>query len=245
MAMPGITARGGERRSRGRQSAIEQEVRRELARELHDRVAQTLTGMLVDVENFKTQQVDWDDVVRQMDTVQTSTRQVLSSLRQLLHDLRGEDMFSDGLVQALTRLIERFEEKTSITAMLDVDPAWPDSLTAPASLNLYRIVEEALANVRRHSGASTVRVTLESRNDGELAIVVADDGRGIDSDNAGPAGHGTIGMSERVVILGGRLQITGAAGVGTSVQAVIPKTQVVSARALDSDDKLIIQGAFK
>src|SRR2546423_4994182 len=73
------------RRSRVRDSAVEEDVRRLVARELHDRVAQTLTGMLVDVENFKSEQVGWDDVIRQMDTIQTSTRQVLSSLRQLLH----------------------------------------------------------------------------------------------------------------------------------------------------------------
>ncbi len=81
---------GGRSKVSSRQAAIEQDVRRLLARELHDRVAQTLTGMLVDVENFKTEQVGWEDVVKQMDIVQDSTRKVLMAIRQLLHDLREQ-----------------------------------------------------------------------------------------------------------------------------------------------------------
>src|SRR5437660_6384017 len=87
---PYVAARGGTRVA-SREAAIEKDVRRLLARELHDRVAQTLTGMLVDVENFKSQPVAWDDVITQLDTIQSSTRQVLTNLRQLLHDLRGEE----------------------------------------------------------------------------------------------------------------------------------------------------------
>lgn len=250
MGTPLVAARGGRRKrgqqtAGGHQTAIEQAVRRELARELHDRVAQTLTGMLVDVESFKSQQVGWDDVIKQMDTVQSSTRQVLSSLRQLLHDLRGEDQLTESFVGALEGLMGRFEEKTMITARLDVRPGWPSALTPPAFLNLYRIVEEALANVRMHSGARTVHIVLESRSDDELAVVVDDDGRGVDQDTARPAGLGTVGMKERAVILGGRLQIQSKAGVGTSVQAVFPKLQVVPAPTRDPEQELIMEGAFQ
>ena len=73
-----------------RRADVEKDVKRLVARELHDRVAQTLTGMLIDVENFKIEPVEWNDVLRQLDTIQESTREVLTNLRQLLHDLRGE-----------------------------------------------------------------------------------------------------------------------------------------------------------
>jgi signal transduction histidine kinase len=209
------------------QSAIEDEVRRMVARELHDRVAQTLTGMLVEVENFKSQQVGWEDVLRQMDMVQSSTRQVLSSLRQLLHDLRGEEQFNDGFVEALGGLIARFGEKTSIEARLDIRPGWPQSLTSPAALNLYRIAEEALTNVRMHSGARTVRVVLQAMPDDELALVVGDDGRGVDTDSSRPMGLGTVGMKERALFLGGKLRIESEAGLGTTVYAVFPKGHLV------------------
>lgn len=198
-----------------------------VARELHDRVAQTLTGMLVDVENFKSQQVGWDDVLEQMDTIQNSTRQVLLSLRQLLYELRGEVPPQDQLTESLGRLISRFEQRTTIAADLEVRQGWPEVLTPPASLNLYRIVEEALANVRMHSGATSVRIVLEARPDGRLAVIVDDDGRGLDTDTSRLAGLGTVGMKERALFLGGRLRIESEAGVGTKVRAEFPKELLV------------------
>jgi len=214
-----------------------------VARELHDRVAQTLAGMLVDVENFKSQQVGWDDVLRELDTIQGSTRKVLTSLRQLLHDLRGEDQVSDGLVQALSALVERFEERTTIAVELDVRPGWPAHLARPASLNLFRIVEEALSNVRMHSGARTVRIVLEELPDGQLAMMIDDDGRGLDTDEARPVGLGTVGMRERVVLLGGTLEIESEDGVGTTVHAVFPKLHLIP--ETEPDNELITTGSTK
>ena len=214
-----------------------------VARELHDRVAQTLAGMLVDVENFKSQQVGWDDVLRELDTIQGSTRKVLTSLRQLLHDLRGEDQLSDGFVGALAALVARFEERTTIEVELDIRPGWPTQLARPASLNLYRIVEEALANVRMHSGARTVRIVLEELPDGHLAMVIDDDGRGLDTDAARPVGLGTVGMRERAVLLGGKLEIESEDGVGTTVHAVFPKLHLIP--EAESDEVLITTGSTK
>ncbi|GAC1508626.1 MAG: hypothetical protein NVS1B3_10060 [Candidatus Dormibacteraceae bacterium] len=226
-------------RSRTRQVAIENDVRRLVARELHDRVAQTLTGMLVDVENFKTQQVGWDDVVRQMDTIQTSTRQVLTSLRQLLHDLRGEDLIGNNFVDAIGQLVTRFGEQTKIATQLEVKPGWPEVLIASASLNLYRIIEEALANVRMHSGARSVRIGLETRSE-HLVLVVSDDGRGLDTAVSRPMGFGTVGMKERTVLLGGQLLIESEEGAGTTVQAIFPKEFLVPAPPPEQARELMI-----
>lgn len=239
------TSIAASRPSRNRNAAIEQEVRRLVARELHDRVAQTLTGMLVDVENFKSQQVGWDDVLRQMDTIQSSTRQVLTSLRQLLHELRGEEQVKDNFIEAVGLLIARFEEKTSISAVLDVRPGWPRALTPPAYLNLYRIVEEALANVRMHSGARSVRIVLEQPAEDQLALMVDDDGRGVDTHVARPVGLGTVGMKERALFLGGHLQIESDAGVGTTVHAVFPKEHLVPSPSESSQtSELMITGSI-
>jgi len=222
-----VAARGGEK-SAGRRTAVERDVRRIVARELHDRVAQTLTGMLVDVENFKAQQVGGDDVLTQLETIQSSTRQVLTSLRQLLNDLRGDAQLSDSFVDALGTLIERFEQRTTISATLEIRPGWPQVLSAPASLNLYRIVEEALANVRMHSGARSVRIVLEPLPDNQLALVVGDDGRGLDTDPSRPMGFGTVGMKERALFLGGQLRIESEAEGGTQVRAVFPKVHLLA-----------------
>lgn len=229
--------------SRARKEAVEQEVKRLVARELHDRVAQTLTGMLVDVENFKSQQVGWDDVLNQLDTIQSSTRQVLSSLRQLLHDLRGEEVVVGSFSDALANLIARFEEKTRIATELQVMPGWPEQLTSPASLNLYRIVEEALTNVRMHSGASSVRVVLEPGGAGDLILAIHDDGRGVDTDETRPMGLGTVGMRERALILGGQLRIEGREGSGTTIRASFHKENLVPGAPEAGIEEFAITGA--
>jgi len=127
---------------------------------------------------------------------------------------------------ALKGLIARFEEKTQIRVKLEVRPGWPDLLMPSAFVNLYRIVEEALSNVRMHSGAQSVRIVLEPCSKEELAIVVDDDGRGFDTDLFRPMGLGTVGMKERAVFLGGHLRIESEAGGGTRVWAVFPRKYV-------------------
>ena len=221
MARPPLAV-GARVRARTRQAEVEQDVRRLVARELHDRVAQTLTGMLIDLENFKTEQVDWTDVLRQLDTIQDSTRQVLNNLRQLLHDLRGEETVADGFVASVGELVARFEEKTRISAQLSVLPGWPE-LTRPASVNLYRIIEEALANVKMHSGAHEVHIVLRPDSENELSVLIGDDGRGVDTDEPRRLGMGTVGMKERALILGGQLRIESRNGDGTTVRAVFRK----------------------
>ena len=212
-----------------RLAGVEDEVRRMVARELHDRVAQTLTGMLVDVENFKSEQVSWQDVLRQMDTIQSSTRQVLQSLRQLLYDLRGDDVMGEGLQASLRALLGRFEERTNIRSMFEQRAGWPADLAASTSLQLYRIVEEALANVKMHSGARSAYVVLEALPDGELALRVVDDGRGVDMDPSRVVGMGTIGMKERAMLIDGRLDVDSGRGLGTTVSVVFrnPEPAVV------------------
>lgn len=232
MASPPAVALGRKARADARareESARESEgeLRRLVARELHDRVAQTLTGMLVDLENFKTEPVSWDDVRKQLDTVQDSTREVLQSLRELLHDLRGEEKVSDTFVDAVGDLVARFEQRTAIKAQLEVLPGWPKYLTTPASVNLYRIIEEALTNVRRHSGARAVSVTLQPYLKDYVVVTVGDDGRGLDADESWLAGMGTLGMKERAVILGGELVIESHTGDGTTVRAIFPIDQLM------------------
>lgn len=210
-------------RTGAREAGVEEEVKRLVARELHDRVAQTLTGMLVDVENFKTEPVGWQDVLQQLELIQSSTRQVLASVRELLHDLRGEQALGGSFVDAVEAMVARFEARTGIDVELSVSPGWPGDLAGPASLNLYRIIEEALQNIRMHSGARTVRIDLQSHDENELALVITDDGRGVDTDPSRPVGLGTIGMRERAAFLGGSLRIESDGTRGTLVHVVIPK----------------------
>lgn len=225
--LPVVAASVGSRaKARGRSPLADEDIRRLLARELHDRVAQTLTTMLIDLENFKAEQVGREGVLRQMDILQDSTRGVLNSLRELLYELRGGPGVEEGFVDTLGVLISRFQERTGIDSHLAVLPGWPALVSSPAALNLYRIVEEALTNVRQHSGARAVQVVLQQHSDSELSISIADDGRGLELVEWGPAGMGMLGMRERAIFLGAHLRVETAAGSGTTVTVVVPRNRV-------------------
>jgi two-component system sensor histidine kinase UhpB len=201
----------------------ESEVKRKLARELHDSVAQILTLMVVDMENFKLDQAGQHLVVEKVDSLQESTREVLHNLRQVLYDLREEPSTESGFVQQVRSLLARFERSTGIRSKLKVSSEWPSRLSAGTAHNLYRIVEEALNNVRLHSGAARVDVLLAANGDG-VELTVRDDGRGLPvSDGERRQGMGMMGMRERAVLLGGELAVTSSGSGGTTVKAVVPK----------------------
>ena len=208
-------------------SAASEEIRRALARELHDRVAQTLTTMLIELENFKVEQTGRQSALRQLDELQDSTRDVLANLRHVLFELRGETGVEDGLVEAVRKLLARFEERTQVKVEFSISPAWPANLRTHASMNIYRIVDEALTNARLHSGASVVQVALRLARDRHLAIEIKDDGKGADSELGAAPGMGVLGMRERAVILGGILEVDTGPGRGTTVRAIIPMEQVI------------------
>lgn len=205
-----------------------EEIRRLLARELHDCVAQTLTTMLIELENFKVEQVGRQSVLRQLGELQDSTRDVLSNLRHVLYDLRDESGIEEGFADAVRALLDRFQERTQVRVRLSVSPSWPSRLRSQAALNIYRILEEALTNVRLHSGAGMVEVALGPSLGTTFAVEVKDDGRGAES-GAGDRqpGMGMMGMQERALILGGRLEVESAAGGGTTVRAILPKEQLI------------------
>lgn len=203
------------------------DIRRALARELHDRVAQTLTTILIDLENFKSEQAGQDTVLTRVESVQGSMREVLSSLRDLLHDLRGESTsIASDMQNALTGLLHDLERRTGIMASLVVQPGWPARTKPGAAANLYRIAEEALANVARHSGAKRVVLKLRPLSD-DLCLTVTDYGRGFDPAAVAP-GFGTTGMRERAVLLGARLWIDSLPGYGTSVHVTIPRAALAA-----------------
>jgi signal transduction histidine kinase len=98
---------------------------------------------------------------------------------------------------------------------LVVDDRFPASISGPAGLEVARIVQEALANVRRHSGAGRATVTLGTADD-EVWVEVEDDGRGLDPEE--PAAMGLTGMRERALVLGGELEVEGERNAGTRVR---------------------------
>jgi two-component sensor histidine kinase len=189
-------------------------VRLWLARELHDDALQTLTAMLIEMEEVRRERPDTGDGHRLPD-FQASVRSVISGLRRLLGDLREQSGEDHGLVDHLTTLLGQLDHRAGIKGQISVSPEWPTSLSAHLASNLRRIAEEALRNVALHSGAERVMVSLEVEEE-RLVLTVSDDGHGCLG--TCPRGTGMLGMEERALILGGRLEVLSDPGAGTMVR---------------------------
>lgn len=201
----------------------EDRVRLELARELHDQVIQELTSTLIDLENFKRQPFDADNVAVQVDQVQGSLRRTLRELRQMLYDLRDEEGWQPTFASSLRDAARGHAERTGLSVTVEVNGQWPASIRSSAAQQVMRIVNEAVNNARLHGGAGAVFVRLGM--DGELATVrIQDDGQGLDGDYLGITGMGVLGMRERAALLGGSLRLEPVSPKGTVVCLDIPLT---------------------
>jgi signal transduction histidine kinase len=183
----------------------QEEERRRIARDLHDEAGQTLTALKIELDLEGRREASARVAV------------VLNQIRNVSELLRPRALDDLGLVPALRALIEDFAKSTQIQVAIDADDSvgWPPE----AALTLYRVVQESLTNVARHSGAHHAWVRL-TRSDGAGLLVVEDDGTGL---TAGLTPHlGVLGMRERVSAAGGTLQLVAAGRGGLRVEATVP-----------------------
>jgi signal transduction histidine kinase len=202
------------------EALVGERVRRELARELHDRVVQELTATLVDLENFRRLPFDRREAAARIEAVQETLRRTLCELRQMLHGLRDEEGWQPAFVDALREFGRAYEGRTGVRVGVVADEAWPGRLRAAPAQHLFRIIREAAINARLHGGASAITVSLQALDRDRALISVQDDGAGLDPDL--PPGHGLLGMRERVALLGGSLAIEGGPDGGTIVRVELP-----------------------
>jgi signal transduction histidine kinase len=201
----------------------QEEERGRIARELHDDLGQSLTALKMDIIGLLQRMPAGQSspiaerIVRTLDVTVTAVQRISSELRpSVLDDL--------GLVAAIEAEALLFEERTGIECELSLavnrtadTPIQPASATA-----IYRIVQEALTNVARHSNASRVELRLRERSD-EILVEIRDDGNGITRAQIdGPESLGLIGIRERAHLAGGTVQFEGVAGRGTIVSLRIP-----------------------
>jgi signal transduction histidine kinase len=210
--------------------------RRRWARELHDDSLQELAAIklrLGALARAKPEQLP-ELVAMAVDHVDASIR----AMRNLITDMRPAALDQLGVAPALEALVERAAALSDLEIDLRVDlaadPDDPhDRRLAPAiETTVYRVVQEALTNVAKHSGAAHATVSVLER-DGRIEVTVADDGRGFSGEDE-TDGFGLIGMRERIRLAGGRHEIDSAPGRGTTVRAWLPATRhddAVGARA--------------
>jgi two-component system nitrate/nitrite sensor histidine kinase NarX len=195
--------------------------RNALAHELHDSLAQTLASLRFQVSMLDeaVDQQGADVTHEDIQQIKSGLDEAYTELRELLAHFRAP-INSRGLMPALEDLISNFRKQTGMHVLLQKE--W-DSTRLPANMEMQvlRIIQEALANVRKHSDAHTVRVMLRCDNDGNYHILVEDDGIGMDKPafSGHPGEHlGLSIMKERARYLGGDLRIESESGEGTRVQ---------------------------
>lgn len=194
--------------------------RRSIARELHDELGQLLTGLKLSLELVPRAPPELAHL--RLAQAQEQVNQIMARVRDLSMELRPHMLDDLGLLPALTWHIKRFSDLTRVTVALHhsgLDRRFSPKVETAA----YRIVQEALTNVARHSSSSTTTVRLWS--DGEvLGLQIEDRGAGFDPQAAlsRPQASGLAGMRERALLLGGHLQVDSAPGAGTRVTADLP-----------------------
>lgn len=204
---------------------VQEQERRSLARELHDEVGQALTAIKMDVAVALRGMPAGAREISSLEDARSlaeNTLQGVRDLSQLLHPSMLDDF---GLPEAVGAYLRSFSKRTGIRTEL-VQYGMEQRLSPEAEVCVYRIVQEALTNVARHSGARSATVTL-ARSSDHLQMTVEDDGRGVVMRGPrGPAsrGLGIIGMRERAQALGGAFTIEPRPGGGTRVSARIPVT---------------------
>jgi signal transduction histidine kinase len=207
----------------------EASVRRQVARDLHDTVVQSLQLMLVEMEEFKRQPASHpSEVVARLSSYQAHTRSVLSELRSLLYQLRDDSMMDGGYADDLRLLVRNFQFRTGIRSRISISKRWPDQVRSAAGDHVRRIVEEGLHNIRRHSGANACRVVLGDENRQILRLMVKDNGIGLVGRwRENRLGMGLIGIRERVLLLGGELSLVAPSEGGTILRASFPRESLL------------------
>jgi signal transduction histidine kinase len=220
-----------DREEQGRRAAAEERGR--IARELHEVVAHNVSVMVVQAGGAR-RVFDADPAAARdaLGAIETTGRQALAEMRRLVDVLRdepgppsaggGPERAPQPGVSALGGLVEQLRE-AGLDVRLEVEGP-PRPLASGVDLSAYRIVQEALTNTLKHAGPASATVVLRY-GDAAVEVEVVDDGRGAAADGAdgdGEAGHGLVGMRERVALFGGELRAGPRPGGGYGVRARLP-----------------------
>ena len=199
--------------------AAQEQERKHLARELHDETAQALTSILLGLKPLEQSAATAQDRAA-VATVRELVVSTLQGVRRLAVELRPSALDDFGLGTATERLVSTFRESTGLRVDLEANLR-DDRLPTQVETTLYRIVQEALANVIKHAEAGQVSIVL-TQNEHTVSAVIEDDGRGFDPNATGDDALGLVGMRERIVLVGGRLRVESAEGAGTTIAAEVP-----------------------
>lgn len=194
--------------------------RERLAREIHDTIAQDLTGLVMLAQQVRRDLTAGDaaSALERVVLIEDNARTTLAETRALVAASAPPSLASGDLRDALDRLAERFTRETG--TIVTVSGASP-GLDRAGEVVLLRCAQEGLANVRKHAGAGSATLTLDE-HDGVASLTIVDDGHGFDTSMAG-SGFGLGGMRDRLALVGGDLAVESSVD-GTRLVATLPTT---------------------
>lgn len=214
-------------RKRAAASVIQaqEEERKRIARELHDETSQSLTGLVIGIRMVEECVSDTlPDIKQRLQNIHDLAHSTLNEVHNMAVRLRPSVLDDLGLSAALRSYVKEFSENTGIPVDLQI-LAMAERLPPELETVLYRVVQEALTNVARHSGADSCRVTLQ-RKANRIQGVISDNGRGFDSEAAMLSekgrGLGLHGMKERIELVGGSLEFDSQTGEGSTIHLEAP-----------------------
>ncbi len=200
--------------------------RKRISRELHDEIGQALTAIKFNLDMIeKDLPENFPALTERLEETKSLSRQTITAMRQLSMDLRPTMLDDLGLIPTLRWYIQNFSNRMNIPSRFEAT-GFDEKLPAQIETAFYRIIQEALSNVAKHSGANLVDISLEKR-DATIYASVIDHGKGFDLDKvlhpeSLERGFGIIGMQERVSLLGGRITINSNPGAGTHIRIEVP-----------------------
>ena len=204
---------------------IQDQERRRIARELHDGTAQNLFAISINLQKLYQLSSENEEIQRLIDECLSLDEQSLKEIRTLSYLLHPPLLDQAGLVSALQWYVEGFTKRSGIFVEVLAEPI--GRLQSEIEMALFRVVQEALSNMHRHSASETASIRL-TRRDGEVVLLIKDQGKGLAIDKVCPDTNGAValgvgipGMKQRLRQLGGTLDITSNHG-GTTVSAVVP-----------------------
>ncbi|KPX90353.1 sensor histidine kinase [Pseudomonas meliae] len=209
--------------------SVREEEKARIAREVHDELGQMLTVLKLETSMCELAYADLDPGLgERLDSMKRLIAQLFQLVRDVATALRPP-ILDAGIASAIEWQARRFEARTQIPCLVQVPDNLPVLSDARAT-GMFRILQEALTNVMRHAQAHTVEISL-TLQDGVMCMTIADDGQGFFVESGRVVSFGLVGMRERVLMLGGRLELDSEAGEGTTLRAYIPLDPVAQERS--------------
>jgi PAS domain S-box-containing protein len=201
---------------------VQEQERQRVARDLHDSVNQLLSTAKYRLGSLTAQQLRGNGT-KDLHLVRSVIEKALGEVRLISRNLRPSELDDLGLIAALRTLVREFRERTGINARFSHEPPeCPVQIPMEVELTIYRITQEALNNVEKHSKAARAAISLRCPRNAHVLLIVRDDGKGFAPDARKGAGWGLQNMTERAALLKGTVEVDSAPRKGARITVQIP-----------------------